>query len=135
MEPTEIILLAPVHLSHSRKMRSGLLNPRLCPHQLNKPHQTIKVPHSPGMAHGLARCSVRILQLETYIGVLKMHFLHRHFPRVQAFISGLPGYFCLSSCIAVQVALHCEFTGLSKLAKKACIWPKKTVKKTQKRRK
>lgn len=44
-------------------------------------------------------------------------------------ISGLPGYFCLSSCIhAVQVALHREFTGLPKLAKKSFIWPKKTEK-------
>lgn len=43
-------------------------------------------------------------------------------------ISGLPGYFCLSSCIAVQVALHHEFTELPKLAKKLASGPKKTEK-------
>ena len=43
MESTEIKWLASVHLSHSRKLRSGLLNPRLDLHQLNKSLQTIKI--------------------------------------------------------------------------------------------
>lgn len=51
-------------------------------------------------------------------------FYELAFP-IGAGISGLPGYFCLSSCIAVQVALHREFTGLPKLAKKASSGPKR----------